>query len=100
VRVVARGDGLIAPQASDRAIRPVRTSQYAAGAARRSNPPGGRGSVDDGPRTLERRARRRPHAERGDGQDARQARACEARRARPSAGGRLRLRIGLVAPGD
>ncbi len=96
VRVVATGEALLSPGVTRRLIREFadrakappppaqlgRTDRTGAGARR----PGRR-------RTVQRRHRRAPGAQPGDGEDPRQPGHDEARRARPGPAGRVRLRV-------
>ena len=94
VRIVARGDALIAPAVTRRLVEAfIRTAPaHAPGELRDLTPREIEVLTLRRARTVELRDRRRSGPERGDRQDARQARAGEARRARPRPGGRVRLR--------
>ena len=97
IRIVARGDALLAPAITKRLIPEFARAAPAAGAARRlrrADRARGRGLQARRARALERRDRRRAGGERDDGQDARRAAADEARHPRPRAGRRARLRVG------
>ena len=94
VRIVARGDALIAPAVTRRLVEAfIRTAPaHAPGELRDLTPREIEVLTLGRARTVELRDRRRSGPERGDRQDARQACAGEARRARPRPGRRVRLR--------
>ena len=96
VRVVAKGDALLAPGVTRRLIaefarmgaaaRPGRTARRGAHRTR------GRGARPGRARHVQRRDRRHARRRRADRQDARRAHPHEAGAARPYAGGRVRVR--------
>ena len=102
IRVVAGGSALLAPAVTRSVIsefaRASPAPARAAAGPRGADRPRARGPRPAHARPVERRDRCRPRRQRGDGQDPRRARAHEARRARPRAGGDLRLRVRAGRP--
>ena len=104
IRAVANGDALLAPSITRRLIEEFVRSGPADAA-----PPAGLGELTarelevlqaHRARALERRDREGAVRQRDDGEDARRARADEARPARPGAGGRARVRVRPRAAGQ
>ena len=96
VRIVASGESLVFPALTRRARRAARDARRperpACAAARPADRPRGRDAAAGRARTVEPGDRRRARGRRPHGEDARRARAREARGARPHPGGRARLR--------
>ena len=97
IRLIAQGEALLAPighEAADPGVLAHRGDPaLGAGRARRPDPARARGLQADRARHVQRRDRRRAGGLGDDREDARGARADEARRARPGAGGGARLRV-------
>ena len=100
VRAAATGDSLIEPSITQRLVEASCRRRTPSGSrrARRAHRARARRPPPARPRALERRDRRRVRGRRVDGEDACRAHPDQARRARPSAGGRAVLRDRLRDP--
>ena len=102
IRVVARGDALLAASVTrrllDRFAGVLPDARGRARRPRRADRARGRGAAPGRARAVQRRDRRAAGAHRGDGQDPRLLGAAQARPARPRPGRRLAYDVGPRAP--